>query len=209
MLFSCQVPKGAPLRNYIKVLAMDWFLDLSDGVDNVSLQAAEVASTPEELLSRIEIRNEINLAAWPGFGIVNDTSKTQTPDNVYVCLDRFNVVSFLQTLDLINYRTSVNNRFFLINPSTSPRYSGWKDENNVQRPVAPTDSKRKRLDFRGAPGLIEALQGFLKLASDLTALNEVRKAGIVLYAYNQVIKQVWSITQAIQYLIDNRITATV
>jgi len=40
-------------------------------------------------------------------------------------------------------------------------------------------------------------------------MKKIRQASIVIYAYNQVIKQVWSITQAIQYLIDNRITATI
>jgi hypothetical protein len=72
-----------------------------------------------------------------------------------------------------------------------------------------TEKKAQEADFSGAPGLLEALQGFVTLAADLTRMGEIRKAEIVLYAYRQVIHQTWTITQAIQYLIDNRITATV
>jgi hypothetical protein len=89
----------------------------------------------------------------------------------------------------------------------TPR-KGWTDDAGVKRRPPPSEA-RKTSDFSGASGLLEALQGLLRLASDLTAMKEIRKASIVLYAYNQVIRQVWSITQAIQYLIDNRITATV
>src|SRR5262249_23816322 len=132
---------------------MNWILFLSDGFNNVDIAAATVASSTLELQSRITQQNNVILGGWPGFSIVADSSQGRTPDTIYVCLDRFNVVSFLQTLDLINYQTSVNNRFFLVNPDTSPRYTGWKDEKEEFRKVAASDRKGARPSFSGAPGL--------------------------------------------------------
>jgi hypothetical protein len=133
---------------------------------------------------------------------------------VYWVLDKTNFMRFLrfQTgIDAIRVDALVNSPPLwpsLRAPAKTPRKTGWTDAAGVKRKPPPSEDG-KELDFSGAAGLLEALQGFLKLAADFTAMKQVRKASIVVYAYNQVIKQVWSITQAIQYLIDNRITATV
>jgi hypothetical protein len=60
-------------------------------------------------------------------------------------------------------------------------------------------------DFTGAEGLLEALAALPELAAKLTIAGELRQAGIVLYAYRQVIANLWSITEAFAYLRNQRI----
>jgi len=78
----------------------------------------------------------------------------------------------------------------------SPRQT-WHPDRSVK--------PAKRQDFSGAPGLLQALVALPALAAQLTGEKKFREAGIVLYAYNQVIKNTWSITEAFAYLRENHI----
>jgi hypothetical protein len=196
--------KGAPLRNYFFTKEIVYHATYSGG----DFQVFALGGDDEDLAEQIAITNANLVNSIPDV-VFDYPGPAHT---VYWLLDKKNFLRIWKDLqDFFVTQTLLASPPLydvLINPKQSPRYTGWKDVDNVRRDPAPSD-KRKRPDFRGAAGLVEALQGLLKLASDLTAMKEVRKAGIVLYAYSQVIKQVWSITQAIQYLIDNRITATI
>jgi hypothetical protein len=57
----------------------------------------------------------------------------------------------------------------------------------------------------GAGTLLAVLNALPAFAAQLKKNGRVRDAGIVMYAYNQVISGVWSITTALIYLDDNRI----
>jgi hypothetical protein len=69
-------------------------------------------------------------------------------------------------------------------------------------------TKLKKADFSGAQTLLDALSALPTLAAELTKIGKLREAGIVIYAYNQVIKGYWSITEAFAYLIKAGIVGT-
>lgn len=186
------------MRNY---LTMYWqLIHFNAG----GFDEAMVGRTAEELAN--------NVVTLKG-GDTDTTDSLVIP--AYHCFDKDSLYNLLFDAPNFYWFTSVANTDPNNQPIrtvlSSPRATGWTDAAGVKRAPPPSEKKvsNGKADFSGAPGLLEALQGFLTLAGDLTELGKIRQAGIVLYAYKQVINQVWSITQAIQYLIDNRITATV
>lgn len=60
-------------------------------------------------------------------------------------------------------------------------------------------------DVSGAGGLIDALNGLAVYAATLLAAGRKRDAAIVQFAYDQVISQKWTVTEAFQYLRDNNL----
>jgi hypothetical protein len=77
----------------------------------------------------------------------------------------------------------------------SPRQT-WRPDRSI---------KQKKQDFSGAAGLVEA---FLALEAYVTALRQSgrkRDAGIVQFAIDQVNKNIWSITEAFDYLRKQRL----
>jgi len=205
------------LRNYVSTRFLQYNLHGDDGGGGtIDLVTTSAGRNDEELgnnvVENIAFQEQINDPTHIYTWTVTYPNPTTT---VYWQLDSRNISTFANYLADFLYIgvVSLGNIPQLgickakLGTDYTPR-KGWTDDAGVKRLPTPTDA-RKKSNFSGAAGLLEALNGLLKLASDLTAMREVRKASIVLYAYNQVIKQVWSITQAIQYLIDNRITATV
>jgi hypothetical protein len=89
----------------------------------------------------------------------------------------------------------------------SPRKFGVNSYQEKRVPVSNAQiGVAKKSDFSGAQGLITFLNNLPMLAAQLKKDGKVREAGIVLFAYNQVISDKWSITTMLQYLRDNRIT---
>jgi hypothetical protein len=88
----------------------------------------------------------------------------------------------------------------------SPR-RGWTDDLGKKRKPPPSDKglTLKTADFSGVPGLLQALASLPDLAAQLTKQGKLREANIVLYAYNQVVNQNWTITEAFDYLDKNGI----
>jgi hypothetical protein len=201
------------LRNYIFTRGIQWFDEYFDDthVSQGTVPLYAIGRNNVDLKIQVDLQNNLFLSSLPANWTIAP-SYPFDPMSMYFLLDKDSFMVTLQAFAPQFVSDAVANQPpaypMLVNPKTTPRKTGWTDPAGVKRSPPPSEA-RKKLDFAGAKTLIEALQGLLKLASDLTALKEIRKASIVLYAYNQVIKQVWSITQAIQYLIDNRITATV
>jgi len=201
------------LRNYILVRGIQWEINYFD--DTHVLQGTvpdyAIGRNDVDLKTQIDIQNNLFLSSLPANWTIEPFYPLD-PMSMYFLLDKDSFLVTLQAFAPQFVSDAVANQPpaypMLVNPKVTPRKTGWTDPAGVRRAPPPSEA-RKKGDFSGAAGLIEALTGLLKLASDLNAMKEFRKASIVLYAYNQVIKQVWSITQAIQYLIDNRITATV
>jgi hypothetical protein len=200
--------EGAPLRNYIFTVGIQYHYDANGNSGDLFAMGS----------NNVDLKTEIDQTNASIITAFDPTPVTFTYPNeavtVYWTLDKQNFMRFLrfQTgIDAIRVDALVNNPPLwasLRAPAKTPRKTGWTDRDGVKRKPPPSEDG-KESDFSGAEGLVEALNGLLRLAADFTAMKEVRKSEIVLYAYNQVIKGTWAITQAIQYLIDNRITATV
>jgi hypothetical protein len=201
------------LRNYIFSRAVQYEVHYFDEfhVEQGSGPMYALGRNDVDLGSEISIQNNLFTSSLPSNWTAEFSFPRQTM-TIYFTLDKTSMMVILKAFAPQFISDAIANQppFYpmLINPKETPRKTGWVDPEGVKRKPPPSEDG-KEVDFSGAAGLIEALQGFLKLASDLTVLKEVRKAGIVLYAYSQVLKNAWSITEAIQYLIDNRITATV
>jgi len=131
----------------------------------------------------------------------------------YFSLDAPNVARMIWLLqDLFYYNAVVgvaaDGLPFLTNQEESPRGTGFKDfEGNtrVVKSELKTTKGVTKADFSGAPGLIQALEGLVTYAAALTSVGRIRDAGIVLYAYQQVVNGSWTITKAFRYLFDNRL----
>jgi len=201
------------LRNYIFTRGIQWFDEYFDDthVSQGSVPLYAIGRNDVDLKTQIDAQNNLFLNSLPPNWSI-EPSYPNDPMTMYFILDKDSFMVTLQAFAPQFVSDAVANQPpaypMLVNPKQTPRKTGWVDPAGVKR-VPPPSEARKKSDFKGAAGLLEALQGLLKLASDLTAMKKIRQASIVIYAYNQVIKQVWSITQAIQYLIDNRITATI
>jgi hypothetical protein len=201
------------MRNYIFTKGITWQIEYFDDTHTSqgTVPGFAIGRNNVDLKTQIDEYNASFLSSLPPNWSIEPTYPTDSM-TMYFLLDKESFMVILKQFAQSFILDAVANQptFFPmeVNPKETPRKTGWKDPAGVKRDPPPSES-RKRGDFRGAAGLLEALQGLLTLAADLTRIRRVREASIVIYAYNQVIRQVWSITQAIQYLIDNRITATV
>jgi hypothetical protein len=200
------------VRNSIKYLALQWLAHYDDGSTVYDTTVTAFGLDDDSLRQQIAYWNAQVLLIFPGNEQYWTFSYPNPQYTAYFLFDKNTFFDLIRQFPDFFYNNNViqsdPSLQFMRVQTDSPRAKGWTDNLGVKRRPPPSDEGPPP-DFSGAAGLVEALQGLLTLASDLTAMREVRKAGIVLYAYNQVIKQIWSITQAIQYLIDNRITATV
>lgn len=191
------------MRNYISA----WWLRyiLTDGSSS-QFDTVFVGKS----LDDVKKQNEAFLASLnPASGPYSFSD--QSTLQAYHLLDRQTFMNILNVSPFFWWFTSVRET----NPASqniltllkTPRYTGWKDQSGGVRRASPSDKKEKS-DFSGATTLFESVAALLQLATNLTKIGEVRQAGIVLYAYQQIIRQAWSITEAIQYLVDNRIVGT-
>lgn len=87
----------------------------------------------------------------------------------------------------------------------SPRKFGVNSASERRVSVPSGDFTAKELDFSGAAGLVQFINNLPAYARVLRKERRFRDAGIVLFAYDQVISQKWSITEALAYLRENRL----
>jgi hypothetical protein len=219
MLFSCQTTPGAPVRNYIYTLFQRIEVHADDGGGNTFDTIIYGAGGDVAGLNENTDADKYNLQnSFPTYSF---TYNPGPPVTAYWLFDKSNVVKFAQFLASYFYPVCIEVKgppelgiFHPISdplaPDLKPR-KGWTDDIGVKRKPPPSEKKEAQEagDFEGADTLVEALQGLLRLASDLASIRKIREAGIVIYAYNQVIRNTWSITEAIQYLIDSGITTTI
>jgi hypothetical protein len=138
----------------------------------------------------------------PGGGVLSPTAP------IWFRLDKTMLLQWIAGAAPVNLGTA-----------TSPIFSGKKQMIYFESPrkigvnsfvekrvkAGPGDSSAQESDFSGADGLITFLNSLPALADQLEADGQVRQAGIVRYAYNQVIANKWTITEMLAYLRDNRI----
>lgn len=195
-------------RNYIKVNGIMFHFQ-SPTLPGVSGDLAAWGADLNDLLAQRDRVIQLFNAANPG----NDVEFTYPTDPItaYVLYDK---PSVLQTLNwqgngLYFYALSVNvpladqNMPMLVNPKTSPRYTGWKDSAGEVHNAPPSDKKGARSDFSGAGGLITFLHNLPAYALLLKSEGRTREAGIVTFVYNQILAGAISITEGLKILRDN------
>ena len=197
-------------RNYVKVRGLKWQFN------NVPLPAitgdlAAWGANDADLIAQRDRVNLLFLTANPPdtdwfFTYPND------PITAFILYDKPSVLSALnwQGNGLYFYANSVGlpvdgNQTWpmLVNPDKSPRYTGWKDPAGEVHKPPPTDKKGSKSDFSGAAGLVQAFLALEAYALVLKQSGRARDAGIVQFAIDQVNKNVWSITEAFDYLRKN------
>lgn len=164
------------------------------GDDNDLL--AEVKKAEDSVISGLP-------ALWTAEFLWTDAS------TVYWLLDKDNFIFIWKTLvSFFGPHIFLDNpQIFsvLINPKQSPRYTGWKDLDGVARMAPPSDKHGAKGNFSGAGTLVQAFLLLPAYADQLRKDGRVRDAGIVMYAYNQVLSRAWSITKALDYLRANNL----
>jgi hypothetical protein len=200
-------------RNYVKVkgLKFHFHSPTLPGIDGDlacwGANLVDLAAQRDNVINLFNIANPGNDVEW--------TYPTD-PIDAYILFDKPSVLQMLnwQGNGLYFYALSVGidlplqNLPMLVNPKQSPRYTGWKDSSGEVHKPTPSDKKTTEADFSGAQTLLDALEALVILAANLTKVGKVRDAGIVLYAYQQVKNQTWSITEAFDYLIRAGIVTT-
>ena len=203
------------MRNYIFTVFQRIEAHADDGGGNtfdtiVYAAGGDVAGLNENA-------NEAKFNLESGFPGYTFTYNPGPPVTAYWLFDKSNVVKFAQFLSSYFYPVCIEVKgppelgiFHPISdplaPDLKPR-KGWTDDIGVKRKPPPSEKKTtlEEADFSGAPGLLEALAALPEFAAQLTKQGKLRQAGIVMYAYAQVIRHTWSITEAFAYLRDNRI----
>lgn len=135
---------GAPMRNYVQGFGMQWIGQTILG--DYALVA--IGGSEEELKSQIAVINaqtEADAAPNTVIFIYQDLSK------FYWLLDKEGVVRMMRTMNYASWQAAAlygtdnqkNNPYIdvIMNPEESPRYTGWKDSDAVERKPPPTDKK--------------------------------------------------------------------
>jgi hypothetical protein len=202
------------VRNYISTRGMVWEIPYFDDthVQMGQVQGFGLGENDVGLKTDIETNNAAFLSSLPA----NWTIEPYYPNpaiTLYFLLDKaalfFSFYNFRATY-LLDAITNTPPLFpILANPKKSPRSTGWTDPNGVKRTPPPSEKKEPPSDgdFSGAQGLLDAISALPTLAAKLTQAGELRQAGIVIYAYEQVVRQNWTVTQAFDYLLKNRIVS--
>lgn len=166
-----------------------------------------------DLGSQIQTQNSAIINGLPPLW----TAEFQYTDaiTIYFLLDQASFMVIAQAFVSSFVADAVANQppFFpmLVNPKKSPRYTGFTDAAGVKVEPPPSDKSSKggaggdKLDFTGAPGLVEAFLGLAAYESVLRETGRLRDAGIVQFAIDQVNNNVWSITEAFAYLREQRL----
>jgi hypothetical protein len=197
------------MRNYIQYIKQDFDIWFDDGVN-----------PPTQTGVLLHIENDADDMQTFTAGLPTSGPGTyfiaQTPPYAYFIL-----------LDKDLMRNFINNdspgSFNLI-PSVlqSPRYgingeyrdkkapaTSWpSNDGNKNGPTYDKelgDLKEIGADFTGATTLYYAGMAIATLAAKLRAAGRLRDAGIAQYAYDRIIDNTFSITQALQYLDDNNV----
>jgi hypothetical protein len=197
-------------RNYIAVKGLKFHYHDPDlpGIDgDLACWGANLVDLAAQRDYVINLFNEAN----PGLNI--EWTYPTDPITAYVLYDKPSVLQMLnwQGNGLYFYANSVGVELadqtlpMLVNPKTSPRYTGWKDAAGEVHKPTPSEKKGFKADFRGAQTLFEAFIALEAYARSLRQSGRRREAGIVQYAINQVDRNIWSITEAFDYLRENRL----
>ncbi len=184
---------------------MQWTTNVFDDTHTPagSFPTYAIGRNDVDLKSQIDLINAANLANLP-LNWTQEYTYDRDAMTMYFLLDKDSLMVIYQTFAANFVSDAVANQppFYpvLVNPQTSPKYTGWKDPLGIRRKPPPSDKKGPRGDFSGAPGLVSALQGLLLYSETLRAAGRLRDAGIVKYAYDQVIDLRFTITEAFDYL---------
>jgi len=128
-----------------------------------------------DLKSEIDIQNNLFLSSLPA----NWTIEPFYPNEamtMYFVLDKDSLMVTIKAFASVFVSDVVANQPpafpILVNPKTSPRYTGWKDPAGVTRKPPPSDKKGDEGDFSGASGLFAAAQALLAYS---VALRSARR----------------------------------
>jgi hypothetical protein len=193
------------LRNYFFTRQLLWHVFVFDEFHNPQgdFPVYQIGRNDVDLQSQVQIQNAAIAASQPPNWTVEFTYDFE-PRTVYILLDKESLfkffIAFQPTLVADAFLNSPPFFPMLVNPETSPRYTGWKDPAGVERKPAPSDQKLKKGDFSGAAGLVQALEGLVLYADMLRSEGRLRDAGIVKSAYDSVINGSISITEAFDLL---------
>jgi hypothetical protein len=197
------------MRNYILAFGLNWQVNIFD--DTHTPQGSFFTSMwgrdPQDLSNRVAADNDLIQSGLP----LNWTAEFAYPNDPkkgYFLLDKSTLMHLLQTFpdqawgDL-SVEPSI--QVFRNQVEQTPRYTGWKDDDGVLRKPAPSDKKGAKQDLSGAAGLVEAFLALEAFEKSLRDAGRARDANIVQFAIDQVNRNVWTITEAFDYLRQNRL----
>jgi hypothetical protein len=194
-------------RNYVSAFGMETALHGDDGALPVDFTLHSWGGTKDE--AKLQMDAYVSLVEG-GFGPAYVWTRTDSmPINVFVCIDKTSIVRILQgNPDGIWYSsvppvTQPNQWVRMV--FKTPRYSGWSDQVGEKHAAAPSDAKGAKADFSGASDLFAAASGLLAYSDALRKAGEIRQAGIVKFAYDQIFSLKWTVTEAFDYLRENNL----
>jgi hypothetical protein len=199
------------MRNYIFARGIQYRAFIFDDmhVQQGDFPVYAIGQNNVDLLSQQDVQNKLVTDSLPlnwTAEFVND----HDPITIYFLLDKDSLFVTFQSFAAQYVGDAMVNQptFYpmLVNPEKTPRNTGWKDPAGIIRNPPPSETKGLTLeeaDFSGAQGLLDALAALPELAAKLTRAGRLRDAGIVLYAYHQVINGTWAIDRAFDYLAEN------
>lgn len=193
-------------RNYVLAWAIKFHVG-DPAFPGLDTDLAAWGTSRDDLMNQANIVLNDFITANPGFNWV--ATYPTDPIKQYILLDKQTVVRGIlgnANQALFNYISNVGvpqNQQIIQMLNETPRYKGWTDQAGEKHAAPPADKKGFKQDFAGASGLFSAFQNLPLLAEKLRKEGRVRDAGIVLYAYNQVVAGLWTITHAIAYISEN------
>ena len=143
--------KGAPLRNYFKLRAIKWQITLENPPGTVIFVSDlyAVGSDDDDLKSQYDSINFLTQQAIDPSATA--TFKNNDAQDAFVLLDKSNLLRWFQgpdnggTINALYLWQTIAGMAAVdqIIPAVidTPRYSGWKDDDGVNRDAAPSDKK--------------------------------------------------------------------
>jgi len=199
------------VRNYVLTKAIVYHAHGDDGFGaTIDEDFSFLAESLSDLQGIIDDTNSTLEAAFPAFSF---TYEYRPFMDLYVCLDKENIVKILQLQNVSSIAGSLYGvaagiqaatpPFDFKVQTTSPRYTGWTNLQGERHNPPPSDRKGVKFNFGGAANL---LANFLKLPEVIASLKKqgrLRDAGIVQFAYDEVLRGKMSITEAFAYIDKN------
>src|SRR5258708_2130863 len=154
------------MRNYFSTRGMQWRCFLFDDTHNPQgdFPVCGIGRDDVDLQSEIQIANAAIVSGLPPLWTAEFTYDRE-PMTMFFLLDKdsFMVTAkgFASTFVSDAVANSPPAFPILVNPKTSPRYTGWKDPAGVARRGAPSDKRRPTSDTKGAQGILHAAKEHL------------------------------------------------
>jgi hypothetical protein len=197
------------MRNYINAFGLNWNVVIYDDTHTEAgnFFTSMFGESLEDLMNRVKADNDLIQAGLPANWTAEFNYPTD-PKKAYFLLDKNTIMRLLVTFpdqwygdlsavpDVQVFRNQVQD---------TPRYSGWKDDAGVFRKPPPSDKKGAKIDVSGAQKLVDAFLALEAYEKILRDSGRARDANIVQFALDQVNKNVWTITEAFDYLRQNRL----